>query len=139
MYYFKALKIKIISFYFLFSKRECIQRLSQAKRLMMQLFEELLSVSTLPHDVLHVFRGIPWPGNQLYYLDITLCLLVSWFKQSPNHKITNIITYLKRTRQPRLYLNDQDKLRVMRYFCQSSNSEAYGLVDGHHKKIQLES
>ena len=35
MYYFKALKIKIISFYFLFSKRECIQSLSQAKGLKM--------------------------------------------------------------------------------------------------------
>lgn len=138
MYYFKALKIKIISFYFLFSKRECIQRLSQAKGLMMQLFEELLSVSTLPHDVLHVFRGIPWPGNQLYYLDITL--YASWSLGLNSLLIIILpITYLKRTRQSRLYLNDQDKLRVMRYFCQSSNSEAYGLVDGHHKKIQLES
>ena len=138
MYYFTALKIKIISFYFLFSKRECNQRLSQAKGLMMQLFEELLSVSTLPHDVLHVFRGIPWPGNYLYYLDITL--YASWSLGLNSLLIIILpITYLKRTRQSRLYLNNQHKLRVMRYFCQSSNSEAYGLVDGHHKKIQLES
>ena len=138
MYYFRALKIKIISFYSLFSKRECIQRLSQAKGLMMQLFEELPSVSTLPHDVLHVFRGIPWPGNLSY---IILILHYASWSLGLNSLLIIIlpITYLKRTRQSRLYLNDQDKLRVMRYFCQSSNSEAYGLVDGHHKKIQLES
>ena len=83
---------------------------------MMKLFEELLSVSTLPHDVLHVFRGIPWPGNYLHYLDITL--YASWSLGLNSLLIIILpITYLKRTRQSRLYLNNQDKLRVMRYFC----------------------